>query len=224
MTGKIDSITAGADYIQSAGGAAATPDTQFSEVFESAVTDKPSGTTLDDIFERAAKKYGISADLLKAVAKVESNFNPNAVSPSGAEGVMQLMPKTAASLGVTDSFDAEQNIMGGAKYLKENLDRFGGDESLALAAYYGGPNNVVKYGYTVPPFAEGYVEKVNAALGGSLEIPAARNAVVNSSRKQGTPIVYTQGKTGLETDIPVMFLTALYDKISSDEDDNKIPM
>lgn len=89
---------------------------------------------MDAIFEEAAAKFSLPANLIKAVAKAESDFNPKAVSRAGAMGVMQLMPGTAKSLGVTDPYDARQNIMGGAKYLKENLDCFG-DVSLALAAW-----------------------------------------------------------------------------------------
>ena len=77
---------------------------------------------MDAIFEEAAAKFNLPANLIKAVAKAESDFNPKAVSRAGAMGVMQLMPGTAKSLGVTDPYDARQNIMGGAKYLKENLD------------------------------------------------------------------------------------------------------
>ena len=97
-----------------------------------------TATSMDAIFEEAAACYDISPRLLRAVAKAESNFNPKAVSGAGAMGVMQLMPGTARSLGVSDPYDARQNIMGGAKYLKQNLDRFG-DVSLALAAYNAGP-------------------------------------------------------------------------------------
>lgn len=135
--------------------------------------------SMDDIFEEAAVTYGISVDLLKAVAKAESNFNPSAVSHAGAMGVMQLMPGTAASLGVTDPYDARQNIMGGAKYLKTNLDRFGGDVSLALAAYNAGPNSVIKYG-GIPPYQEtqNYVKKVTSYMEGS---PLYANAMVSST-------------------------------------------
>ena len=73
-----------------------------------------SSTTLDDIFQKASDTYGVPVNLLKAIAKQESNFDPNATSSCGAQGIMQLMPKTAASLGVTDAYDPEQNIMGGA--------------------------------------------------------------------------------------------------------------
>lgn len=117
--------------------------------------------SLEDIFEKAADKYNVSIDLLKAIAKQESNFNPDAVSRSGAMGVMQLMPATAKELGVTDAFDAEQNIMGGAKYISKLLDQYDGDTKLALAAYNAGSGNVRKYG-GIPPFKEtqNYVVKV----------------------------------------------------------------
>ncbi|HEX3078518.1 MAG TPA: transglycosylase SLT domain-containing protein [Lachnospiraceae bacterium] len=111
---------------------------------------KKETTSLEDIFEKAADKYNVDIDLLKAIAKQESNFNPKAESHSGAQGVMQLMPATAKSLGVTDSFDAEQNIMGGAKYISSLLDKYNGDTKLALAAYNAGMGNVSKYG-GIPP-------------------------------------------------------------------------
>ena len=138
----------------------------FSEVFSR--TALTSGSIdLDAIFEAAARRYNISANLLKAVAKAESNFQPNATSRAGAMGIMQLMPGTARGLGVTDPYDPEQNIMGGAKYLRQMLDQFDGDVQLALAAYNAGPNNVIRYG-GIPPFNEtqNYVRKVIEFLGG----------------------------------------------------------
>jgi hypothetical protein len=117
--------------------------------------------SLDSIFESAAKKYNISVDLLKAVGKAESSFNANAVSRSGAQGIMQLMPATAKELGVKDSFNAEENIMGGAKYLSQLSKKYDGDVKLTLAAYNAGSGNVAKYG-GIPPFEEtqNYVVKV----------------------------------------------------------------
>ena len=131
-------------------------------------------STLNDIFEKAANKYNLPVNLLKAVGKQESNFNPNAVSRCGAQGIMQLMPATAASLGVTDSYDPEQNIMAGAKYLSELLNTYGGNTSFALAAYNAGGNNVNKYG-GIPPFKETqeYVVKVSAYMQTGVEVPNA---------------------------------------------------
>jgi hypothetical protein len=121
--------------------------------------------SLDSIFEQAAQKYDVPVNLLKAIGKAESNFNSNAVSRCGAQGIMQLMPATAAELGVTDSFNAEQNIMGGAKYISQLLKKYDGNTSLALAAYNAGSGNVAKYG-GIPPFEEtqNYVKKVTAFM------------------------------------------------------------
>lgn len=135
--------------------------TGFSDLFRTGLKE----VSMDSLFEEAASRYNVSAKLLRAVAKAESNFNPNAVSKAGAMGVMQLMPGTARSLGVTNPFDARQNIMGGAKYLKENLEKFQSVE-LALAAYNAGPGSVQKYG-GVPPYEEtqNYVKKIMGYLG-----------------------------------------------------------
>lgn len=117
-------------------------------------------TAFDDIIQKASDTYGIPVKMIKAVIKQESGFNTNATSGAGAAGLMQLMPATAASLGVTDSYNAEQNIMAGTKYLKQMLNQFG-DYKTMLAAYNAGPGNVNKYG-GIPPFTEtqNYVTKV----------------------------------------------------------------
>lgn len=114
------------------------------------------------IIEKAATTYQIPAKLIAAVIKQESNFNPTVVSHAGgAQGLMQLMPTTAQYLGVTNAFDPEQNIMAGAKYLRQMLDKFNNDPTLALAAYNAGASRVTKYG-GIPPFKEtqNYVKKV----------------------------------------------------------------
>ncbi len=116
---------------------------------------------LNSYFLEAANTYGLDVKLLKSIAYAESNFNPKCTSHAGAMGVMQLMPSTAEGLGVTDAYDARQNIMGGAKYISIQLERYDGNITLALAAYNAGPGNVKKYN-GVPPFEEtqNYVKKV----------------------------------------------------------------
>lgn len=110
---------------------------------------------------KASEKYNVPEKLIAAVMKKESNFNPSVVSSAGASGLMQLMPSTASYLGVNDRFDPQQNIMGGAKYLRQMLDQFDNNIETALAAYNAGPGNVKKYG-GIPPFKEtqNYVTKV----------------------------------------------------------------
>jgi hypothetical protein len=126
---------------------------------------------LEPLFAKASTLYNVPNDLLKAVAKVESGFNTNAVSKAGAMGIMQLMPSTAAGLGVDNPLDPEQNIMGGARMLHQLLNRYDGDLTLTLAAYNAGVGNVAKYD-GVPPFAEtnAFIERVTGYYkGGGLQ-------------------------------------------------------
>lgn len=117
-------------------------------------------TTTEGMIEAAARRYGVDSDLVKAIATAESNMNQNARSYVGAIGVMQLMPETAESLGV-DPYDEKQNIEGGARYIRQMLDKFNGNLQKAIAAYNAGPGAVQKYG-GVPPYSEtqNYVGRV----------------------------------------------------------------
>lgn len=138
--------------------------------FDGVINQISSGSeSLDDIFVEVADEYGVNLNLLKAVAKAESDFDTEAVSWCGAQGIMQLMPTTAESLGVEDPFDARQNITGGAKMLAYLLDDYNGNVSLALAAYNAGSGAVSRYG-GVPPYNETlrYIDRINDILGGVL--------------------------------------------------------
>jgi soluble lytic murein transglycosylase-like protein len=146
------------------------------------VTTRPAEDVSDDnlyeplILEHATRQ-SLRPELVRAVIQVESGFNPRALSPKGAMGLMQLMPATARSLGVSNPWDPAQNIRGGTDYLRRLLDEYHGNEELALAAYNAGSGAVAKYGRRIPPYREtrDYVRKVGAAAG---ESPASRKKLI----------------------------------------------
>ncbi|MFA9397058.1 MAG: lytic transglycosylase domain-containing protein [Clostridiaceae bacterium] len=130
---------------------------------------------INSAINNASEKYRVDSNLIKSIINQESSFNPNAVSPAGAQGLMQLMPATASSLGVNNSFDINENINAGTKYIKSLLDNFNGDVSLALAAYNGGIGNMQNRGvrtasdiYKMPSETQNYVEKVMSSYNSSL--------------------------------------------------------
>lgn len=142
-----------------------SPLSQLQEFADTASAELPANTRndaswLEAIITKASRKYGVDAGLIKAVIKAESDFNPDAVSHAGARGLMQLMPATARSLGVVDSFDPEQNVMGGTRFLKDMLQRYNGNVDSALAAYNWGPGNVDKRPEHLPRETREYLARV----------------------------------------------------------------
>jgi soluble lytic murein transglycosylase-like protein len=123
------------------------------------------GASFNELVQKASQKYGVDTELIHAVIKAESNYNPKAVSKSGALGLMQLMPATAKWLGVKNSLDPAQNIDGGVKFLSRLLDHYDGNTELAVAAYNAGPGAVDKYG-SIPPYRETqvYVSRVMSLM------------------------------------------------------------
>lgn len=139
-----------------------------------ALTSSEEPTGLVRTIRDAAERYGVPERLILAVIRAESGFNPFAVSPKGARGLMQLMPQTASMLGVKNSFDPTENIDGGVRHLRSLIERFGNDVRLAVAAYNAGEQAVTYY-RGVPPYAEtrGYVQKVLALFNGGAATTAA---------------------------------------------------
>ena len=129
-----------------------------------------------DLIEEHATLNTVSVDLVRAVIQAESAFNPRAVSPKGALGLMQLMPATAAEFGVIDAFNPQENVRAGVKYLKQLLDTYDGRVELALAAYNAGPGAVKKYGGKVPPYREtqNYVSRIQGSTGTTSSLASRR--------------------------------------------------
>ena len=183
--------------------------------------------TLSQIFQAASEKYNIPLNLLKAVVKQESDFNNHCVSHAGAQGLMQLMPETARSLGVTDSFDAWQNVMGGAKYLSQKLKMYQGNVRLALAAYNAGSGNVAKYG-GIPPFKEtqDYVRKVLSYMKQDITIPnktvavsvsetnSAKVSAKRQAKANGLELLSKDGNEGKQAVSPVQTVVSHTENVS----------
>ena len=146
----------------------------FSSMVAQAMTPQSSASSqanapmpsaqIEQLAQSNGTRWGVDPNLLKAIMANESGFDPNATSRTGAQGLMQLEPGTAADLGVSDAYDPAQNVWGGARYMRGLLDRFDGNLRLAVAAYNAGPGAVEKYG-NVPPYAEtqAYVQNVLAS-------------------------------------------------------------
>lgn len=177
IVGAAAAVPAGAQVYagQSAGGAIVLSDFRSAEA-PSVLIDAPRddaraiapapATDIKAIVHEVAASEQVSPHLLEAVIAVESGYNPRAVSPKGAQGLMQLMPATASRFGVVDPFDPRENVRAGARYLKQLLELFGGELRLALAAYNAGEQAVIRSGHRIPPYAETqrYVPRVLARL------------------------------------------------------------
>ena len=158
----------------------------------------PTGGRFSEEIRAAAARHGVAPDLVEAVIRVESAFNPRAVSNKGAQGLMQLMPRTASSLGVRDAFDPRENIEGGVRHLRYLLDKYPGNLPLALAAYNAGEKAVDNH-RGIPPYAETqqYVQKVLGS-GGVADGNAVRSAVYRYTERDGTVTITNipRGRSG----------------------------
>jgi soluble lytic murein transglycosylase-like protein len=175
--------------------AAGTGQVVQGEAADSGNTDVPGKVDLDVLIRRLSERYGLPPELVRAVIRQESAYDPFAVSVKGAQGLMQLMPGTARRFGVQDVFDPAENVLGGVKYLRFLLDRYEGDTRLALAAYNAGEGAVDRYS-GVPPYAEtrDYVERIagkprsqdKAASGGEYEGQEPTSRIVALSGPDGS--------------------------------------
>jgi soluble lytic murein transglycosylase-like protein len=155
------------------------------------VLPKPqTGTSVQDLVAAAASHYGVDAELITSVIAAESNFNPKAISPKNARGLMQLLPETAARLGVKDLFDPKENIDAGTRYLRELLETYHNNLTLALAAYNAGPDRVQQYG-SVPPFREtvSYVRRVKNGYEKNKAAAATQPSAPGPNATANTPAV-----------------------------------
>ena len=160
MTGKDALVKLRWSAVFLVAAAVAAPSFAKTNPLASHALPRPVPAYLAEIINDAAAQYGVDPNLIAAVAFKESRYNPNAVSRIGAEGIMQLKPKTARYLGVTNSFDARQNVFGGVKYLRKLLDQFDGNVEYALAAYNAGPTLVAKVGPNATEEATEYVATI----------------------------------------------------------------
>lgn len=184
----------------------------FADVFADTASKVKVPESMDAIFEEAAQRYQVPVALLKAVGKVESDFNPKAVSSAGAQGVMQLMPGTAKDLGVTDPFDARSNIMGGAKYLAQKLKKYDGDIDLTLAAYNAGSGTVAKYG-GVPSFTRKYIAKVKSYMG--QDLTTGKTVNTQTSSRTAAARTYTPASFVSQTSSQSMLAPAVQSSLAS---------
>ena len=158
-----------------------------------ATPDPAAAVDMKSVVAAASDKTLIDADLIDSVIRAESGFNPKAVSPKGARGLMQLMPGTAAKLGVQNSFDAQANVDGGTRYLRELLVRYNGDLAKALAAYNAGPHRVEQY-HGVPPYRETRAYVSNIIRDFNRKKLAARKAQAKPQTKKAVPAKRASGK------------------------------
>ena len=168
-------------------------------VAEPILTPPPAATEdLRDMIDRIAVEQGVETNLVHSVISAESNYNPAAVSPKGAQGIMQLVPSTARRFGVSNSFDPAENILGGVRYLRFLLGYYQGDYAKTIAAYNAGEGNVDKYN-GIPPFAEtrNYVYKVARNLKSARQTESAGSAIVRPATAR--PAIVSPAPVSLPT-------------------------